>query len=537
MALRRRNTGEGLNPWPGYVDALSTLLMVIIFVLLVFVLGQAFLSVALTGRDRALDRVNRQMAELTDLLSLERGRSQELRLGMAQINRDLQAATTARDLLAQQLTSLRQDQTRTAAERDSLRSDRDRLAARLADADVQARAAQSRLDQLQAQAAEAARRGDTTAQQSADTAAALIETRRQLTARTAELEALRQTATARTADLDAAQRELAARATSLDAATRELAARAAALDATRRDLAAAQAQLTAAQSRIEELRLQAEALDRTVTADRATIEARLSDIARLAEQTRTLTALRDELEKQAGEAAARATTEAQQRAAIAAQLTDERRLGETARAQIALLNAQMDELRAQLGAIARTLEQSEASTRDKDVQIANLGSRLNAALAQKVEELQQYRSEFFGRLREVLAGRPGIQVVGDRFVFQSEVLFPAGSADLSQNGMEQMFRLAETLRDITREIPREVNWVLRVDGHADRQPVLSTRFPSNWELSAQRAITVVKLLSIAGVPPDRLAATAFGDNQPLDTNDSPDAYARNRRIELRLTDR
>jgi chemotaxis protein MotB len=243
------------------------------------------------------------------------------------------------------------------------------------------------------------------------------------------------------------------------------------------------------------------------------------------------------LEKQAREAAARATTEAQQRAAIAIQLADERRLGETARAQIALLNAQMDELRAQLATIARSLELSEASTRDKDVQIANLGSRLNAALAQKVEELQQYRSEFFGRLREVLAGRPGIQVVGDRFVFQSEVLFPAGSADLSQNGMEQMFRLAETLRDITRDIPREVNWVLRVDGHADRQPVLSTRFPSNWELSAQRAITVVKLLIIAGVPADRLAATAFGDNQPLDPSDTPDAYARNRRIELRLTDR
>jgi len=162
---------DGLNAWPGYVDALSTLLMVIIFVLLVFVLAQAFLSVALTGRDRALDRVNRQMAELSDMLSLERGRSTDLRASMAQLNRDLATATASRDSLTQTLAGLRADQARLSAERDSLRAERDRLSARLADTDVQIQSAQSRADALQAQAAEAAKRGDVTAQDAATTAA------------------------------------------------------------------------------------------------------------------------------------------------------------------------------------------------------------------------------------------------------------------------------------------------------------------------------------------------------------------------------
>ena len=511
MALRRRSTGngEGLNPWPGYVDALSTLLMVIIFVLLVFVLGQAFLSVALTGRDRALDRVNRQISELSDLLSLERSQAGELRLAMAQLNRELTSAAAARDTLAQQLAGLGRDQQRTQGERDLARAERDRLAARLADAEALIQAAQARTTQQMAQGADIARQADAAAQEAATTAAQLAGARRELEGARTALDANRRT-------LEGAQQEL-------------LAARSA--------LAATQRELDATQARLVEMRAQAEAMDRTVRADRATIEARLSDLARMAEQMRALTALRDELEKQAGEAAARATTEAQQRAAVAAQLADERRLGDSARAQIALLNRQMAELRAQLAAVGRALEASETSARDKDVQITNLGQRLNAALAQKVEELQGYRSEFYGRLREVLANRPGVQVVGDRFVFQSEVLFPVGSAELTPAGMEQMFRLADTLREVAGAIPADVNWILRVDGHADRQPTTGGRFATNWELSASRAITVVKLLALAGIPSTRLAATGFGENQPLDGGDSPDAYARNRRIELRLTDR
>ncbi|HEX3350487.1 MAG TPA: peptidoglycan -binding protein, partial [Acetobacteraceae bacterium] len=474
MALRRRSSSDAMNPWPGYVDALSTLLMVIIFVLLVFVLAQAFLSVALSGRDRALDRVNRQMAELTDMLSLERGRTKELQLSMAQLNRDLQSAVTARDSLSQRLAALRTQQDAIAADRDALKAERDKLSARLADADLQAQATRARTDQLQAQLADVAKRGDQAGRAAAETGAQLLATQKQL--------------------------------------------------------ADAQAQLA-------EMQRQSAALDKTVQADKATIEARLSDLAKMAEQVRSLTALRDDLEKQVQDAAVRATTDEQRRAAMAAQLADEQKFGDSAKAQIALLTQQVDQLRTQLASLGAALEASEKSAQAKDVQIANLGSRLNAALAQKVEELQRYRSDFFGKLREVLANRPGIQIVGDRFVFQSEVLFPVGSADMTQAGQDQINTLATTLKQISAEIPKDVNWLLRVDGHADRQPLANSRFASNWELSSQRAINVVKLLIQDGIPPDRLAATGFADYQPLDTADTPEAYAKNRRIEIRLTDR
>lgn len=450
MALRRRGAGgSGLSAWPGYVDALSTLLMVIIFVLLVFVLAQAFLSVALSGRDRALDRLNRQVAELSDMLSLEKGRTTELTQSLSQLNRDLAAARAQRDDFGQQLAALRTQATTLAAERDSLKTDRDKLAARLSDAGLQTQSAQARVDTLAGQLADASQKADA---QGANDVALLEEMRRQI------------------AQLDAAHQ-----------------------------------------------------------VDQATLAAKLSDLARLAEQVRALEALRDDLEKQAKDAAAHADL-------ATTQLKDQQKLSESAQAQAALLAHQMDELKAQLASLQQALEASEASGRDKDVQIANLGSRLNAALAQKVEELQKYRSEFFGRLRAVLANRPGIQIVGDRFVFQSEVLFPPGSAELSPAGAEEVGKLAATLKEIGKEIPPDVHWILRVDGHADRQPI-SGRWGSNWELSAGRAITVVKLLIFDGIPADRLAATGFGDTQPLDPADTPAAYARNRRIELRLTDR
>ena len=488
MALRRRGAkAEEMNAWPGYVDALSTLLMVIIFVLLVFVLAQAFLSVALTGRDQALDRLGKQMAEISDMLSLERGRTAALQLSIAGLNRDLAESRAGRDALSQQLTGAGRDQARLAAEADALRTERDRLSARLADADLQARSAQSRNEALQLQLADIARRGDSASQDSAANAAQAARNLAQFNATTAQL-------------------------------------------------ADAKAQLATTQKQLADMRAQAEATDRVVQADRATIAARLSDLAQMSEQVRALTALRDELERQSQDAAARAVTEAERQRAVAGQLASERKLGDSARAQVALLNQQLEQIKLQMAAISTTLQASEAAAKNKDVQIANLGSRLNAALAQKVEELQRYRSDFFGKLREVLANRPGITVVGDRFVFQSEVLFPVGGSDMTQAGQDQIRQLAVTLKAIAAEIPPDVNWLLRVDGHADRQPTTG-RFASNWELSASRAITVVKLLAAEGIPANRLAATGFGDNQPLDPADTPEAYARNRRIELRLTDR
>ena len=475
MALRKRGSqNEGLNAWPGYVDALSTLLMVIIFVLLVFVLAQAFLSVTLSGRDQTLDRLNRQLAELSDMLSLEKGRSSELRTSIAQLGRDLQAATATRDSLTQQLATLRAEQTKLAAERDALKTGRDKLAAQLTDTGLQTQAALARDAQLQQQLAETAKRSTATADEAAATA---------------------------------------------------------------QQLASAKQQLTAAQSALEEMKRQTAELDRTVQAGKDTIAAKLSDLAHMTEQVRNLTALRDDLEKQAQEAAVRATTEAQRSAAVAVERAQEKKLSASARAQLAAMTQDLDQLRAQLAIVSHALELSETTGKDKDAQIANLSSRLNTALAQKLEELQRYRSDFFGRLREVLANRPGIQVVGDRFVFQSEVLFPSGSADMSAAGQEQMHQLATTLKEIAKDIPPDVNWLLRVDGHADRQPIAGGTFSSNWELSAARAITVVKRLIADGIPPNRVAATGFSDNQPLDAADSPDAYAKNRRIEIRLTDR
>jgi chemotaxis protein MotB len=203
------------------------------------------------------------------------------------------------------------------------------------------------------------------------------------------------------------------------------------------------------------------------------------------------------------------------------------------------LTAQVAELRTQLGQIAAALGTSETKTRDQQVVIEDLGKRLQLALAEKVAEMARYRSEFFGRLREVLGDRPDVRVVGDRFVFQSEVLFPSGSADLSPEGRTTLTAFARTLMEIAPNIPPEVSWVLRVDGHTDRVPIssnLTARFASNWELSAARALSVVKFLVSRGVPSKRLAATGFGEFQPLEDG-GPASNARNRRIEMRLTDR
>jgi chemotaxis protein MotB len=384
MAANLRRRGDnGLNAWPGYVDALSTLLMVIMFVLLVFVLAQAFLSVTLSSRDKQLDQVNQELAKLTEMLSLERGHAAELQASIAQLGQQIATGNQVRAALAQRLT-----------------------------------VAQGQVGQA-----------------------------------------------------NQAQQDLAA-------------------------------QLADANSRA------------------AAAGVALADAAKT----------RDQLAAQLAEANVRAGTATQQ-AAEATKFSD------SARAQLALLSQQIEQLRAQMAAVAQALDLAEAAGRDKDTQIANLGQRLNAALAAKVEELQQYRSEFFGKLRQVLANRPGISVVGDRFVFQSEVLFPVGGADMTDAGKAQINDLADTIKQIAPEIPANIPWIMRVDGHTDRQPIKSGPFASNWELSAARAITVVKLLIADGVPAEHLAATGFADYQPLDKGDTPDAYAKNRRIELRLTDR
>jgi chemotaxis protein MotB len=207
-------------------------------------------------------------------------------------------------------------------------------------------------------------------------------------------------------------------------------------------------------------------------------------------------------------------------------------------AQIENLNEQIKALRSQIGALQDALGTSEAKQKDSQLRIADLGQRLNLALAQRVQELSRYRSDFFGKLRDILGNRPDIRVVGDRFVFQSEVFYDSGQATLRPEGRAELDQLAGALLDLEKQIPSEINWVLRVDGHTDtRQLSATSPFKSNWELSAARAISVVQYLISKGVPPQRLVAAGFGEFQPIDQGNSDEAFSHNRRIELKLTER
>lgn len=229
---------------------------------------------------------------------------------------------------------------------------------------------------------------------------------------------------------------------------------------------------------------------------------------------------------------------ADQRVVAAEQaLQAEKQVSAQALAQVEILNQQIGALRKQLAAIEDALAASEARDKQSQAKIADLGSRLNIALAQKVQELARYRSDFFGRLRQILGDRPDIRTVGDRFVFQSEVLFDTGKAVLNPAGESELDKLASAVIELNKEIPPEIPWVLRVDGHTDKRPIQSPEFHSNWDLSAARAIAVVQYLISKGVPADRLVAAGFGEFQPIDPGDNEAAYAKNRRIELKLTER
>ena len=420
MALSRRNR-NATNIWPGFVDALATLLMVIIFVLMIFVISQFYLSAALQGRDEALGRLNHQVSELADLLNLERQVSTDLRTSIAQISGELQSSLAQRDDLSTQLNGL-------LGVRDSL-------------------------------------------------------TDSQLAHKT--------------------------------------------LEAKRNATTAVQAKLI---NELEQTYKALEDSNKTISVDKEKIRLQLSKLASLQQDIAALIALRDELTHQ--------VEETEQKVLKAESETKgQKEISTAAKAQVALLNRQMMALREQIGLLNVTLETSEAKDKTQNTRIINLGKRLNAALASKVQELARYRSEFFGRLRKVLGSRRDIQIVGDRFVFQSEVLFSSGSAELEVLGKAQLIHLANILQGISKNIPSKINWILRVDGHTDRVPIHNFKFASNWELSTSRAISVVKFLQEQSIPANRLAAAGFGEYQPLDARDDEIAYRRNRRIELKFDQR
>jgi len=455
-----RRTRGAFDFWPGFVDALSTLLIVIIFLILVFVLAQFFLGQALSGRESALQKLNDQIAQMADILALERSTSSDLRQTISQLTADLQASATAREAAQAKLAA-------TINERDALTQ----------------------------------RLNDTTA-------------------KLAELQALTEQ-TQRS--LDDANRTIATDRGKLELQLKQLAQLERDIEALKQVRVQLEKQVADAAAL-----LQARDGDLTAARDRAKeLEARLSTA-----EERTALAQRDIAQRdiRLAELLARGDL-------ASAEIQREKQLGSEAQRQVELLNQQLTALRQQLAAIQTALDISEAKTKQQDVQIVDLGRRLNLALASKVEELARYRSEFFGRLREILGDRQDVRIVGDRFIFQSEVLFAPGSAELGEAGRAQVERVAQSLRELITRMPTDLSWILRVDGHTDHVPIKTAQFPSNWELSTARAIAVVKFMIDQGIPADRLAATGFGEHQPLDPREDDAAKRRNRRIELKLTER
>ena len=438
-----------------------------IFLLVVYMLAQYFLQRSVSEKSAALTELDHQVAELADLLSLERQSNTDLRTNISQLSSELQSSLAERDALSLALT-------RSEDESNTLRL-------RLRDMTAEAQTALS-------DATEANR--------------VAVET--QLRAEAGE-EKIR----VMLSDVEQLRRDIAA----LQTVRSDLEERVVELAAALRDSEGDKARLDQAFS---------------AARDRSTeLMAKLSD-----ESERTALA-----QKELGDRDVRLSELQGLYMLSENQLMQARDLTARQSDEIGVLNQQILALRAQLTRIEEALDTSEAESKEQNVVIADLGRRLNLALAAKVEELAEYRSEFFGRLRQVLAGRQGFTIIGDRFVFQSEVLFGSGSAELGIGGKLGLNTFATVLKEVMTRIPEDLPWILQVDGHTDRIPIQTARFPSNWALSAARAIEVVNYLVTRGIPPERLSATGYGQFQPLDTRDDEIAHRRNRRIELKLTQR
>ena len=313
--------------------------------------------------------------------------------------------------------------------------------------------------------------------------------------------------------------------TGLQARNRDLASEVGTL---RRSLDAAQVQETDLRDELERWRGTA----RDLRADVSRLRSSEQD---LADQTRNLALDKDQLEQRLAELAAAAAAARTNLLQSEADLEQERALSAAAREQATLLNRQLADVRARLDELGRLLDAAEADREAKEIQIVELGNRLNAALATRVSELARYRSEFFGRLRGILGNRADVRIVGDRFIFQSEVLFASGSAEIGPSGRGEITEVSDALQALAADIPDDVPWILQIEGHTDTDPIATEQFPSNWELSVARATAVARIFLDTGLPPDRLAVAGFAEFQPIDPGDHPAALRRNRRIELKLT--
>jgi chemotaxis protein MotB len=481
MARSRRELRGQVDIWPGFVDALSTLLMAFTFLLVVYVLTQFIMNQLLEGRTGELTRLQGQVRDLVQRLDLEQEAAAELRRNAARLSADLQAALGTRDDLQRELSQ-------SEAERDQLTQQMTLLT------DEQ-RLLQRTLDEMRLGRTQAEQQAASLRQELDEARSVITADRDKIEVQLAQLVQLRR-------DIDA----LAKVRAELEA---QVAQSAAALEQAQNERQSLETELGSVRDKASALEARlATAEDRTVLAQRE-LQARDLRIEELLRSAADLQAARDQ--------ASSAQADAQ--------------------AQVAELNRTIQALSEQLRQLDRALELKEAEIDMQGSQIAELGQRLNMALASKVEELTQFRSEFFGRLRRVLGEREDVRIAGDRFVFQSEVLFRSGEAVINPEGREQLAKLAATLRTIIDEIPSDLPWVLQVDGHTDVRPINTPRFPSNWELSTARAISVAQFLVSQGIPASRVAATGFAEFQPLDPANNEEAYRRNRRIEIKLTTR
>ena len=428
ISTRRSRTQE-TNIWPGFVDALAALLMVIIFVLMIFIVAQFYLTQLLSGRDDDLAKLQGQILELGELLSIERTTNAKLANNIDRLNESLVIATTKQETLNSKISEL-------IILNDSLGGQVDILTAEREALDKNLKLSQSSLAMSQS-------------------------------------------------DLEGALQQLKNIETELEAKTLQNKQTKKELDGTRKLSLLMQSDLDEARDLLQKI------------------------IIKLSKEKLHLVNLK-ELNKELN---AKYSTTTNQ------------------------LNAQILALKREMMSLNDILKKSEMENELKNVKIVDLGRKLNRALASKVQELAKFRSEFFGRLQDVLKNRRDIRTVGDRFVFQSEVLFASGASDIATAGKKELAQLARTLNSIAPNIPKKINWILQIEGHTDHIPISNKRFQNNWELSAARAISVVEFLIGQGVPADRLSAAGYGEFQPLDKRRDEIGNRRNRRIEMKLTQR
>ena len=634
MALSRR-TGARFQAsiWPGFVDAMTGLLLVLMFVLTIFMIVQFVLRETISGQESKLDALSAEVAALAEALGLEQDRSATLTervgtltatLGDARALQDQQAAliaalTSERDAQASRIASFEEQVAGLLAERDSalgtvaelegqnaaLLSEQEALNLALAnlreEIDVQteaARLAAARREALQALVADLRRRNAETqealsaeeAARLADAAAAELLRERlenadaELTAMTLALEEQRRKAEETLAMLAAAQSasddldiKLAAAllagdeaAETITALRAELAEATAGREVTSSQLTDVEAALATAMAEADQKTAELDA----VVAELAAAKQQIAELLAAKQSLETVNLSAEEIRQQlaaalAAKLAAEQNAEAElskaeERAALLAQareaLAEQEAISTEAQAQQALLNQQVAALRQQLGQLQALLDDAKIREAAADVQLQSLGNELNTALArvaaeerrraeleeekrrlleQEKQQLEKYRSEFFGRLRDVLGAQEGVRIVGDRFVFSSEVLFAPGEARLSPAGQREISKIAGILRNVADDVPPEIDWVLQVDGHTDNVPIIGGAvFADNWELSQARALSVVRfMVNFLGIPPDRLSANGFGQYQPINPADTPEARAQNRRIELKFTEK